>query len=90
MLTRRQWLQRSAIMSLSPWVPTFLHRTARAAGRRPDRGPAPGGDSARRRQRRAQHGHSYRDEQYARLRPTLRLDTKDVIKFNDTAVCTQP
>ncbi len=82
MLNRRQLLQQSAILSLAPMVPSFLARTAMAAGTEKDNRilvviQLDGGNDG------LNTVVPYRDEHYARLRPKLKIQTNNVIKLND-------
>src|SRR5206468_3347495 len=81
MLNRRQLLQQSALLSLSPMVPAFLTRTAQAAGNEKDRRilvvlQLDGGNDG------LNTVVPYRDEHYAKLRPKLQIKTDRLIKVN--------
>ncbi len=82
MITRRDLLKGSAFLSLSPVVPAFLARTARAAG--PERDgrvlvtlQLDGGNDG------INTVVPFRDEAYAKLRPELRLPTDKLFKIDD-------
>jgi uncharacterized protein (DUF1501 family) len=82
MLTRRQMLERSLLMSLSPVVPVFLAKTARAAEPQRDRRvlvvvQLDGGNDG------LNTVVPFRDENYARLRPKLKLPPERLIKLSD-------
>jgi uncharacterized protein (DUF1501 family) len=81
--SRRSFLKSTALLALSPSVPAFLDRTARAAGAR--RGERilivvqlTGGNDG------INTVVPYADEGYARHRSVLRLATKDLIRIDDT------
>src|SRR6187401_1025119 len=83
MTTRRQFLQQSALVSLSPLLPTFLSRSVTAADAKKDDRvlvviQLDGGNDG------LNTVIPYADENYARLRSALRIDTKEIIKLNDT------
>ncbi len=82
MLTRRQMLERSLLLSLSPVVPAFLARAAQAAQAERDRRilvviQLEGGNDG------LNTVVPYRDENYARLRPKLKVETDRLIKLGD-------
>lgn len=82
MLTRRELMKRSLLCSLTPAVPTFLARTARAAGGDPDGRvlvvvELNGGNDG------LNTVVPFRDEQYARLRPQIKLAPERLIKLTD-------
>ncbi len=82
MLTRRELLKHSALLSLSPLVPQFLAGTARAAGAERDRRvlvvvQLDGGNDG------LNTVVPFRDENYARLRPKLQIATDRLIKVSD-------
>lgn len=81
MPTRRSFL-RSSVLALAPTVPLFVARSARAAA--PDRDARvlvvvelDGGNDA------LNTAVPFADESYARLRPTLRLAPKTVVRLTD-------
>lgn len=82
MLTRREILRRSSVLSLAPMIPAFLTRTAIAA--RPERDARilvvvqlDGGNDG------INTVVPYRDEAYPRLRRELRIGADRVCKIND-------
>lgn len=83
MTTRRQFLQQSALVSLSPLLPTFLSRSVTAADAKKDDRvlvviQLDGGNDG------LNTVIPYADENYAGLRRELRIDTKEIIKLNDS------
>jgi uncharacterized protein (DUF1501 family) len=88
MTTRRQFLQQSALISLSPLVPVFISRSASAAIARPDDRvlvviQLDGGNDG------LNTVVPFADENYARFRRELRIKTEDVLKL-DAAVGLHP
>jgi uncharacterized protein (DUF1501 family) len=82
MITRRDVLKRSAFLSLSPVVPAFLERTARAAGPEPDGRvlvtlQLDGGNDG------INTVVPFGDQAYAKCRRELRLATDKLFKIGD-------
>ena len=83
MFTRRDLLQHTSLLALAPTVPAFLARTARGARL--------GGDGRILVVLQLDGGNDglgtvvpFADEEYARLRPTLRVGRDDVLKLGDS------
>ena len=83
MTDRRQFLQRSALMSLAPWIPAFLPATLRAADAGKDDRilviiQLDGGNDG------LNTVIPYKDENYTKQRRELRIPAQDVLKLNDS------
>src|SRR4051794_27770040 len=83
MLTRRSFLQSSSLLALSPTVPWFVSRSARAAPTGTDARvlivvEMDGGNDA------LNTVVPHADENYAKLRPKLKLNPKDVLKLTES------
>jgi uncharacterized protein (DUF1501 family) len=82
MITRREFLSSSALVALAPTVPAFLAHTARAAAAERDARvlvviQLDGGNDG------INTVVPFRDEAYARHRPTLRIQTTQLVKVSD-------
>src|SRR4030095_1235943 len=81
MLSRREFLKRSSLIATAPLVPGFIERTAYAA--EPGKDPIlvvlemTGGNDG------LNTVIPYSDDNYHRLRPTLRFQASQVVKVND-------
>jgi uncharacterized protein (DUF1501 family) len=83
MLNRRDFLQSASLVSLAPFVPTFLPRSLQGA----ERDPAgrilvviqlDGGNDG------INTVVPFKDEEYARARSALRIDQRDLLKLNES------
>jgi uncharacterized protein (DUF1501 family) len=82
MLNRRSFLQRSSLLALAPTVPLFLSKTGFAAETKKDSRilvvvQLDGGNDA------LNTLIPLKNEEYPKLRPTLKITSKDILKIND-------
>src|SRR5437660_8276963 len=82
MFTRRKFLQSSSLLALAPTVPLFVARTAQAAEPKKDQRvlvvvQLDGGNDA------LNTIVPHADPNYAKLRPTLKIDPKNLVKVTD-------
>lgn len=83
MISRRRFLQNSALVSLSPWIPAFLPTTLKAAEAQKDGRllvviQLDGGNDG------LNTVIPFSDENYGKNRPELRIADKNIIKLNDS------
>src|SRR6516162_161291 len=83
MFSRRDFLRRSALISLAPTVPLFVARTARAAALDKDRHvlvlvQLDGGNDA------LNTVVPHDDPNYEKLRPKLKIEKKNLLRVSDT------
>ena len=83
MLDRREFVQKSSLLSLSPLVPAFLSQTGLAAESRKDDRllvviELDGGNDG------LNTVIPFADQNYAKFRDKLRIDKQQVVKINDS------